>query len=143
MKQKGNFKADSTVLLFSIENIKMCVVIQSLMFVISGAESPEAVRKLMSLSDKVRPHNSKTNPLPTRNALMLAKSPRIGVRHPSSPKQVKPAAPVAVALSAEDSSVASFANMAIGNRKSNAVKLCKCNLYRILSSVPPRSVCTL
>ena len=105
-----------------------CVVIKSLLFVISGAESPEAVRKLMSLSDKVRPHNSKTNPLPTRNALMLAKSPRIGVRHPSSPKQVKPAAPVAVALSAEDSSVASFANMAIGNRKSNAVKLCKCYL---------------
>ena len=55
-----------------------------------------------------------------KNALMLAKSPRIGTRHPPSPKQPKPA-PVAVALSAEDSSVASFA---IPNRKPNPLKLC-------------------
>ena len=73
----------------------------------TGAESPEAVRKLMSLSDKVRPHNSKHNPLPPKSVLMATKSPRVG-RRPPSPRQQRPAA--AVSLSAEDSSLVSLSS---------------------------------
>ena len=73
----------------------------------TGAESPEAVRKLMSLSDKVRPHNSKHNPLPPKSVLMATKSPRVG-RRPPSPRQQRPAA--AVSLSVEDSSLVSLSS---------------------------------
>ncbi|XP_045212105.2 rap guanine nucleotide exchange factor 6-like isoform X7 [Mercenaria mercenaria] len=73
-----------------------------------GAETVENTRKLMALSGKVKPHDSK-NPLPP-----LITSPNLssgGRRQPISPRHVRPT----VHLSAESSSVISLSNIA--NRK--------------------------
>ena len=117
-----------------------CIVIA---FLCAGAESPEAVRKLMSLSDKVRPHNSKANPLPPKSVLSLAtaKSPHVG-RRPASPRQQRPAPAVAVSLSAEDSSVVSSAASVPASKKLNVNKQSE---YVVSSAAPyptrsPRSL---
>ncbi|KAL5018416.1 hypothetical protein ScPMuIL_004138 [Solemya velum] len=68
-----------------------------------GAASPEAVRKLMALSDKVRPHNSKY-PLPS------VVSPTLGRRPPTSPRHLRN---LPVHLSSESSSVVSLSNIAL------------------------------
>lgn len=77
-----------------------------LLFLISlpmlGAASPEAVRKLMSLTDKVRPHNPK-HPMPPVG------SPFQG-RRPTSPRYSN-SRPLAVHLSPESSSVVSLSNL--------------------------------
>ena len=83
------------------------------MFPLTGADEPDAVRKLMSLSEKVRPHNSKLHPLPAHRNLMP--SPRTGQRPPVSPRSNRPQ--TAVVLSPESSSVVSLGNIAL--RKSN------------------------
>ena len=67
----------------------------------------------MSLSEKVRPHNSKLHPLPAHRNLMP--SPRTGQRPPVSPRSNRPQ--TAVVLSPESSSVVSLGNIAL--RKSN------------------------
>ncbi|XP_064594655.1 rap guanine nucleotide exchange factor 6-like isoform X3 [Liolophura sinensis] len=67
-----------------------------------GAASPEAVRKLMSLTDKVRPHNPK-HPMPPVG------SPFQG-RRPTSPRYSN-SRPLAVHLSPESSSVVSLSNL--------------------------------
>ena len=78
-----------------------------------GAEEPEAVRKLMSLSEKVKPHNSKLHPLPGHHIAVPSLHPSPGVtRRPVSPGRVagahRPMA--AVHLTAESSSVSSLGN---------------------------------
>ena len=83
------------------------------MFPLTGADEPDAVRKLMSLSKKVRPHNSKLHPLPAHRNLMP--SPRTGQRPPVSPRSNR--RQTAVVLSPESSSVVSLGNIAL--RKSN------------------------
>lgn len=67
----------------------------------------ENTRKLMALSGKVRPHDSK-NPLPSITSPNLSSS---GRRQPMSPRHSRPP----VHLSAESSSVVSLSNIA--NRK--------------------------
>ncbi|KAI0240211.1 hypothetical protein LSAT2_009081, partial [Lamellibrachia satsuma] len=78
-----------------------------------GAESPDAVRKLMSLSDKVRPHNSKQNPLPPTSHVPVLRAntvPVVGGRMaPVSPRQLRVPA---MHLTAESSSVLSLSNIA-------------------------------
>lgn len=66
----------------------------------------ENTRKLMALSGKVKPHDSK-NPLPALTSPNLSSG---GRRQPMSPRHVRP-----VHLSAESSSVISLSNIA--NRK--------------------------
>ncbi|XP_021348179.1 rap guanine nucleotide exchange factor 2-like isoform X4 [Mizuhopecten yessoensis] len=72
-----------------------------------GAESPEAIRKLMGLTDKVRPHNSKHS-LPSAPNLT---SPMSGRRQPTSPRHARPIP--ALHLSPESSSVVSLSNIAL------------------------------
>ncbi|XP_069123811.1 rap guanine nucleotide exchange factor 6-like isoform X6 [Argopecten irradians] len=72
-----------------------------------GAESPEAIRKLMGLTDKVRPHNSKHS-LPSAPTLT---SPMSGRRQPTSPRHARPLP--ALHLSPESSSVVSLSNIAL------------------------------
>ncbi|XP_033756431.1 rap guanine nucleotide exchange factor 6-like isoform X5 [Pecten maximus] len=72
-----------------------------------GAESPEAIRKLMGLTDKVRPHNSKHS-LPSAPNLT---SPMSGRRQPTSPRHARPLP--ALHLSPESSSVVSLSNIAL------------------------------
>eukprot|EP00106_Octopus_bimaculoides_P019406 XP_014786848.1 PREDICTED: rap guanine nucleotide exchange factor 2-like isoform X2 [Octopus bimaculoides] len=67
-----------------------------------GSESPEAVRKLLALSNKVRPHNPKQHHPPTPLT-----SP-ITPRRPTSPRQTRS---VPVLLSHESSSVNSMSNL--------------------------------
>ena len=67
-----------------------------------GAETVENTRKLMALSGKVRPHDSKV-PLPHITSPSLS-----GKRPPVSPRHVRPS----VHLSAESSSVVSLSNIA-------------------------------
>ncbi|KAK2161503.1 hypothetical protein LSH36_115g03031 [Paralvinella palmiformis] len=80
-----------------------------LWFALIGAESPEAVRKMLALSDKVRPHNPKHS-VPTHH-IITPHSPGTR-RQPGSPKQKRPPPPpVAVNLSPESSSVLSLSNI--------------------------------
>ena len=74
-------------------------------FASSGAESPEAIRKLMGLSDKVRPHTSK-HPHPPTNLT----SPMSNRRQQHSPRHTRP-----VHLTPESSSVISLSH--INSRK--------------------------
>ena len=69
----------------------------------SGAESPEAVRKLMSLSEKVRPHNNKKDPLPAHHNLM----PRSPLQPNRQRRVQRTQAAPPVHLNAESSSVLS------------------------------------
>ena len=70
-----------------------------------GAESPEAIRKLISLSDKVRPHTSKHSHPPTNLT-----SPMSNRRQHHSPRHTRP-----VHLTPESSSVISLSH--INSRK--------------------------
>lgn len=72
----------------------------------TGAGTVENTRKLMALSGKVKPHDSKT-PLPTLTSPNLSG----GRRQPISPRHSRPP----VHLTAESSSVVSLSNIA--NRK--------------------------
>ena len=83
----------------------------------TGAESPDAVRKLMGLTEKVRPHNSKSNPLPPHH-LMQPKSPAVGRKPPVSPRGLRQPAPSAVNLSAE-----SLGNMAVVKKGTKPSKM--------------------
>ena len=74
-------------------------------FASSGAESPEAIRKLMGLSDKVRPHTSKHSHPPTNLT-----SPMSNRRQQHSPRHTRP-----VHLTPESSSVISLSH--INSRK--------------------------
>lgn len=67
---------------------------------VSGAESSQAVQKLMSLTDKVRPHDSKKNPLPSSAALRRADHANL---HPLRPAPLSPGH--VLSLSPESSSV--------------------------------------
>lgn len=72
-----------------------------------GAETVENTRKLMALSGKVKPHDSK-NPLPSLTSPNLSSACR---RQPMSPRHARPP----IHLTAESSSVISLSNIA--NRK--------------------------
>lgn len=96
----------------------------------TGTESPQAVRKLMLLSDKVRPHNPKLNPLPAHHTLGPPLHSPGGVRRPVSPRQPQ-RAPAAVHLSAESSSVVSLGNMAL--RKSTTTSKFKLQFIGIVT----------
>ena len=102
---QGPYSRSAFIVVFQI--ISHCV------FPPPGAESPDAVRKLMSLSDKVRPHNSKQNPLPPTSHVPVLRSntvPGAGGRlAPVSPRQLRVPA---VHLTAESSSVVSLSGIA-------------------------------
>jgi len=69
---------------------------------LTGAESVEAVQKLMSLTDRVRPHDSKKHPLPASASLPAASAavrPLSPFRHRRCPL------PSSVALSPDSSSL--------------------------------------
>jgi hypothetical protein len=72
----------------------------------SGAATVENTRKLMALSGKIKPHDSK-NPLPITSPNLSSG----GRRQPMSPRHARPT----LHLSAESSSVISLSNIA--NRK--------------------------
>ena len=79
----------------------------------TGTESPQAVRKLMSLSEKVRPHNPKQHHLPGHHTLNMpgtSHSPG-GTRRPLSPRHNR--APGAVHLSTESSSLVNLGTMTL------------------------------
>jgi len=97
-----------------------------LWFALIGAESPEAVRKMLALSDKVRPHNPKHS-VPTHH-IITPHSPGTR-RQPGSPKQKRPPPPpVAVNLSPESSSVLSLSNIT-HKKPPVTTSTCKFDIY--------------
>jgi hypothetical protein len=67
---------------------------------LSGAESSQAEQKLMSLTDKVRPHDSKKNPLPS--SAVHRRADHV-ILHPLRPPPASPGH--VLSLSPESSSV--------------------------------------
>ena len=113
---QGPYSKSTFVVVFRITITYFC------MFPPPGAESPDAVRKLMSLSDKVRPHNSKQNPLPPASHVPVLRSntvPGVGGRlAPVSPRQLRVPA---VHLTAESSSVVSLSGIAFRKNHTSGV----------------------
>lgn len=113
--------------LYKIDNNGFCCY--------SGVEEPQAVSKLLALSDKVRPHNNAKNPMPVR-ASAAAGSPNVMRRSTAqnsvtaSPKPVR-VRPPAVLLSPESSSVVGLsANKTLKKSVSSSSRLIDSLLIR-------------
>lgn len=77
----------------------------------SGAESPQAIQKLMGLSASVKPHKSHY-PLPPAPSGVTSPSLSSGRRPPTSPRHSAALRSHPVHLSPESSSVVSLSNIA-------------------------------
>lgn len=135
------------LVLFCMACHQPCTV--GFLFPLAGTESPGAVRKIMALTDKVRPHNPKI-PVPP------VTSPGAGRRGPSSPRHAPGVGhPLAqgrllpVRLTHESSSVISVGNMPprkpIRTGKSSATDLSYLSvcLFTLGVAFSPLSSCLL